>query len=779
MMNQKRREEDMGLLKHSGRRSALALSISGLFSALPMKEVSAQLASGPAPVTADHPGKLSELPTVDVIGTTLLPRLGTALRDVPANLQIHTQDELSAQAQNNLIDYLEQNSASITVNAAQGNPFQPDVSFRGFTASPLLGVPQGLSVFQDGVRINEAFGDVVNWGLIPQSAISSIQLIPGSNPLFGLNTLGGAVAIYTKSGRANPGGSAQASGGSAGRRAAEFEHGGNNGNWDYFFTGSTLRDRGWAEHNPSRVSQFFGKLGYQTGDTNLDFSTTLADTTLQGNQTLPLSFAGNIRQAYTFPDQNSNKLNMVTFKGSHVVNDDWLVGGNLYRRNYRNQSISSNVNANFVEGDPATGMNSAAQATNNRSAIDQASHGAGLQLTYLGRLANKKNQLMIGASADFGKARFNQDSQDAQFNANRGADPADPFMADTDAQTRNRYYGLFVSESLSLDDRWTLTLSGRYNLARIQIEDRSGSDPQLNASHGFARFNPAIGLNFNPTPDLTTYASYNEGMRAPTPIELTCADPGAPCKLPNSFLSDPPLKKVVSRTTEVGARGKLGVSTTWSAAAYQTQLTDDIQFISSQGAGSNSGFFQNVGDTRRRGMELNLSGKWRKLTVTTGYSYIDATYQSAFRQTSPANSSADATGSISVSPGNQIPGIPRHNLKLRIGFEASKRWSIGANILHSGASHARGDENNADAAGKVPQYTVINLDTRFKLAKNLEFFGRINNIFDRTYANFGLLGRNVFTGPERSFNAANPVNEQFRGYGAPRGIWIGLRTSWS
>ena len=201
----------------SGRRRLLVISLGSAFACLQASAAQAQDHSTSA--AAANPAEALELPSIEVIGTTLLPGLGTATRDVPANVQVFTQKDLARQRQGNLAEYLEQNPTSITVNAAQGNPFQPDISFRGFTASPLLGVPQGLSVFQDGVRINEPFGDVVNWDLIPQSAISSIQLIPGSNPAFGLNTLGGALAVYTKSGSDNPGGSVQATVGSFGRRA--------------------------------------------------------------------------------------------------------------------------------------------------------------------------------------------------------------------------------------------------------------------------------------------------------------------------------------------------------------------------------------------------------------------------------------------------------------------------------------------------------------------------------------------------------------------------------
>src|SRR6185312_5015592 len=259
----------------------------------------------------ENPAEALEMPTVEVVGTTPLPGLGTPTRDVPANVQIYTSGDLASQRQTNVTDYLEQNPTGIASNAAQGNPFQPDISFRGFSASPLLGTPQGVSIFQDGVRINEPFGDVVNWDLIPQSAIASIQLIPGSNPAFGLNTLGGAVALYTKSGAQFPGGGLEVSGGSFGRKTAEFEWGGSQGVLDYFATGEYYDDEGWADHNPSTVRQFFGKVGWQNETSDLDVSFTGADNVLQGTQTLPRSFLDDIKQAYTFPAENRNQLAFV------------------------------------------------------------------------------------------------------------------------------------------------------------------------------------------------------------------------------------------------------------------------------------------------------------------------------------------------------------------------------------------------------------------------------------------------------------------------------------
>ena len=256
------------------------------------------------PAGADNPAEVFELPGVSVIGTTPLPGLGTAPKDVPANVQVFGGRDVARQRQLDLTGFLDRNANSTGTGSGQGNPYQSDLSFRGFSASPLLGTPQGISVFQDGVRINEAFGDVVNWDLLPRSAISSLQLIPGSNPVFGLNTLGGALAIYTKSGAQYPGAALELSSGSFGRSELELEYGGRRDRLDFFVTGNLARDDGWAEHNASRVKQFFAKAGYQDEKSDLDLSLTLADNTLNGTQTLPQSWLDTPKQAYTFPDVN-------------------------------------------------------------------------------------------------------------------------------------------------------------------------------------------------------------------------------------------------------------------------------------------------------------------------------------------------------------------------------------------------------------------------------------------------------------------------------------------
>ncbi len=721
----------------------------------------------PSLAAAEEPAAMVQLPETHVVGNAPLGGLGLPLSDVAGNVQTLHRRDMAAAYPGTLADALEASAPSVNLNSGQGNPFQNNVNFRGFAASPLLGTPQGLSVFVDGVRVNEPFGDVVNWDLIPQSAIAHVSLVPGINPLFGLNTLGGALSITTRSGLDSPGGAVELTAGSFGRRAAQFEYGTRQGPLHYFISAHDHRDDGWAMHNPSSVRQLFGKVGWKDARTDVSLSANLADNRLEGTQSLPLSFFDNIRQPYTWPDANSNRLAAFTLKGTHTLSDHAVFDANAYVRKYNSRNVSSNVNDDFDS------LTDPAQAFNHQSRINQNSYGAAAQLTVLA----DSHQLVFGASSDFGRSHFTQSQQEARFTANRGTISIGDFEPQTDANTRNAYYGLYAADTWHLAPQWTLNLAGRYNLARVSIRDNSGDAPALNADHSFNRFSPSAGLNYNPTNTLTAYANYSEGMRAPTPIELACADPNAPCSLPNQFLADPPLKPVISRTFELGMRGRIDAKTHWSMAVFRSALQDDIQFISSGGAGTSTGYFSNVGRTRRQGMELSGQTSFGPLSVTAGYSYVDARYLTPFSAHSPSNSSADGNGDIQVDSGSRIPGIPQHTLKLRLGYDVTPQWKVDAALqAHSGV-YALGDENNGDRNGKVPGFATVNLDTRYQITPQWELSMLINNLFNRRYANFGQIGQNFFTGPGRTFGPPDTasVPEQFRAPGTPRGIWISLR----
>jgi outer membrane receptor protein involved in Fe transport len=455
---------------------------------------------------------------------------------------------------------------------------------------------------------------------------------------------------------------------------------------------------------------------------------------------------------------------------SKVLTQDKILAGNVYYRHLQVTNFNSNVVDSFTGGPCPPDCPGA----NVQSTTDQATYGGTLQFSVLRPLWGFENKFTVGTSYDHGDTRFKQSSQDAVFTNDRNTIGVDPFTLDTDVKGTNTYTGLFATNTFSFNSITHLTLSGRYNHASVSVRDQTGTTPDLNGDNIFVRFNPAAGLNFNPNKALNAYLTYNEGMRTPTPMELTCANPAAPCTLPNAFLSDPPLKPVISKTWEVGTRGMLAENTAYNASLFRTDLRDDIQFITAS-TSNTAGFFQNVGKTRRQGLELGIQQGVGKLAVRAAYSYIDATYRTAFVENSPSNSSANSAGDIQVNSGDRIPGIPRHNLKVRADYAFTPKLSVGLNVVYASSQFARGDENNKDANGAVPGYTVFNLDGRWNVTEQLQFFAKITNLFNRNYETFGILGENFFRGPGFTYDLATAGPEQFRSPGAPRGIWIGVR----
>jgi outer membrane receptor protein involved in Fe transport len=747
---------------------------------------------------------------VEVISTTPLQGIGLPLEQIPANVQTIKADDLKKQKSLSIADHINQNLTGVSVNDTQNNPYQPDVSFRGYAASPLLGTPQGLSIFVDGVRVNEPFGDVVNWDLIPTNSINSINLIPGSNPLFGLNTLGGALSVQTKSGRTNPGGAVEAYMGSWGRKAGSAEFGGvtQDGRIDYFISGNVFSEDGWRDFSPSDVGQLFGKVGWQNETSSLSLSYTGADNKLIGNGLAPDDFLKNQdrESILTRPDKTENKLSFFNLSGSHFFNDNVQLSGNTYYRLGRTSTLNGDGNDDFddavVDLDASGEIDAAelaAASANcigdvdsdenctgaiNRTSSNRKGYGFNAQLTFNQDLMQMKNQFIAGVGYDYGSTNFKQNTEYGLVNATRGIDGVGIFTGlDEQVKLRgvSKTSSLFATDTLSLNSMWHLTLSGRYNYTKVENKDKLNPipdpDPTLNTSltsnQSYSRFNPAIGVNYVPSKNLTAYASYNEGSRAPTAIELGCANPNQPCRLPNAFAGDPPLDQVVAKTFEGGLRGKFNQDIGWSLSAYRAQNSDDIQFISSTTTGA--GFFDNVGKTRRQGIDAAVNGRFDKLSWNVGYSYVRATYESEFAITNEVNSTAVAD-EIQVKKGDHIPGIPQHQLKIRVAYDVTPAWTVGSNIFAFSDQYSRGNENNdhEGKGAKVGGYTVVNVDTRYNFNNGWQLFAKLNNVFDKDYNNGGLLGEHRFDSTTGQFTG-NEVLTPFFAPGAPRAGWFGVR----
>ncbi len=750
----------------------------------------------PAMVTAEETTLQTE--EIEVISNTPLQGIGLSKDIIPSNIQTIKMEDVQDENNLSIADTLKTGITGVNVNEVQNNPYQPNVNYRGFTASPLLGTPQGLSVFVDGVRVNEPFGDVVNWDLIPLNAISGISLIPGSNPVFGLNTLGGALSVQTKSGRTSPGGAVEVLGGSWGRAAANAEFGGVAENGvDFFISGNVFHEQGWRDFSPSDVRQVFSKIGWQGESTDANLSLTLADNDLIGNGLVQKEFLSQLgyESINTKPDQTENKMAFLNFNLNHYFNDDTVFSGNAYYRNARTRTLNGDVNddvddAQFL-ANCAGGANPEEECGGalNRSKSNRDSFGLTGQMTFSQDLMGMKNQLITGVGYDHGRTKFKQNSELGNVTANRGVLGVGEFNdeADVDLKAKTETYSIFATDTLSLNDVYHLTFSGRYNYTKVDNKDgliAKGDPESLTEDFTFNRFNPAIGLNITPSKNMSIYGSYNEGSRAPTAIELGCAFQDlngdgigdTPCRLPNAMAGDPPLEQVVSKTFETGIRGRLANNIGYSASIYRSQNTDDIQFISSN-PGTGAGNFLNVGKTRRQGLDLGLNGQiGRQFNWNVGYSYVKATYQSAFKIASEVNSSA-VNDEIQVRSGDELPGIPNHQLKFRGEWQATPNWVIGTNILAFSDQYSFGNENNEHQGegAKVSGYTIVNLDTRYKFGNTgWQLFGRVNNIFDKEYYTAGMLGENFFdeTG---AFNGGEDEFSFLVSPGAPLAGWIGVR----
>jgi outer membrane receptor protein involved in Fe transport len=792
---------------------------------------------------------------VEVISSTPLAGGELSAEEIAAPVQAAPVRDVQASHALEISDFLNRRLRGIYLNEIQGNPYQADLNYRGYTASPLLGTPQGLSVYLDGVRINQPFGDVVSWDLIPRSAMAEITLLPGSNPLFGLNTLGGAIALQTKDGRTAPGTSLEISGGSFGRLTGELEHGGATRNGLHWFTATSLFfENGWREASPSSVRQFSGKLGWQREKTSLGLTLMYANNALIGNGLQEQRFLErDYRSIYTQPDITANRAPAFIFNARHSFNPRLAISGNTYYRSIRARTLNGDLNEDSLDqslyqpdeyeqaalaaagftGFPTSGANATntpfpswrcianvllrdepAEKCNgliNRTSSRQYNYGASGQITLVNFPNNQRNQFTAGAAYDRNRVDFLQSSQIGYLNPDRGITglnafgdgvtggevDGEPYDTRVDLQGRIQTFSVYATDALSLASQLTLTLSGRYNRTTVVNADHinpGGGTGSLDGHHRFARFNPAVGLTYRPLRDLHLYASYSEGNRAPTSVELGCADPEVPCKLPNAMAGDPPLQQVVTRTFEAGLRSGQERRVNWNFGWFRGENRNDILFVASEQTGF--GYFKNFGKTLRQGIEADINLRIWRFSPGGSYTFLNATYQSKEKVNGGSNSSSDAAapgleGFIEIEPGAKIPLVPQHTFKLFADLQVTQKLSVNFGVLALSGSYARGNENNAHeadgtyylSAGKSPAYTVANLGARYQVSRHLEFFVRVNNLLNRRYYSAAQLGVTGFTAegnflarPFAPVDGEYPlVHTTFYAPGAPRGAWAGIR----
>ncbi|MGY4477181.1 TonB-dependent receptor domain-containing protein [Bradyrhizobium sp. USDA 3364] len=690
---------------------------------------------------------------------------------VPSNTAVMTTRDFSHDYTTNFLDAVNRKLPGVSLGDQTGNPFQRDLNYRGFNASPVQGTPQGLAVYQNGVRINESWGDVVNWDFIPEKAIGSMALFP-NNPVFGLNAIGGALSIQMKNGFTYQGSEAELFGGSYGRVQGNVQAGGQRDNISAYAAFESAYDRGWRDYaNSSHINRMYVDVGARNDDTEFHVNFTGASNLLGNVAATPVQMLGQRwSSVYTWPQSTLLQLAFVNATLNHNFSDTWSFQGNAYFRGFRQSHTdgngtdveSCNRGRNLCLDGPEDNMpifgatpvpntlGTAFLGEIDRNNAATNSYGGTAQLTNTDQIFGHNNHVVMGVAVDHGNTKFNATSELGTINPNNlfvngtgiFIDQPDAGLAPVDLRATNTYAGVYLTDTFDVTNRFSVTAGGRFNYAQIDLQDQTGTNDALNSNNRFQRLNPVIGGTYKITPNLTFYAGYSEANRAPTPLELGCSDPARPCVIDAFLVSDPPLKQVVSHTVEAGFRGTWGNDArtgmlSWGLGAFHTLSDDDIIRVQSPIGTGNFGYFQNAGQTLRQGIEAKLEYQVNRWNAYANYTFVDATYRSANTLPAPDNPNAltdpdnDDVRFINVKPGDHIPGIPAHRFKAGVEYLATDAWKIGADVNVVGSQWIVGDDTNQSP--KVPAYAVVNLHTSYKITPNIEVFGLINNVFNQHY----------------------------------------------
>ncbi len=763
---------------------------------------SAAISAGAA-IAAAIPAEAQNAPpsvsAVVVIAPTPLPGSGVDPDKSPGQVQVLNSADISASGTPDALRSLNEQVGAINLDAAAGNPYQPTLFYHGFEASPLQGVSEGLAVYVDGARFNQAFGDTVNWDLIPGIAIDRITL-EDANPVFGLNALGGALNLHLKTGFDYQGAEIDASGGSFGARQGEFQYGGAYGNTALYVAADAIHQDGWRDLQSSDISNAYGDFGWRGVGAEVHLSGRWANTALNGPGAAPVELlAVDSRAQFTAPNAIQNNDWDATLTGDFKLGASLSLDAAAYYSAFR-QAVENGNSANDTPCNDGSGLlcgDSGYSATTGGATIPAflgpspfayseldeqttktRAYGASAQLVSTADLSGLANHGVIGASFDGAKTNFGAISYIgglttvSRIFVGPGAvidEPGDNVpveVAVTDADS-----AVFFTDTLDLTSRLSATASARYNDVEIDLHDQLGGD--LSGNHHYSRLNPAIGGAYRVTPWLTAYAGYSEANRAPTPAELSCAGPNDSCSLANFFVGDPNLKQVIARTVEAGLRGRTPVldgTLSYSLGLYRTDLAEDIVFINSVTTGR--AYFTNVGGTRRQGADAEVRFKAKRWEAYVAYSHTDATYRGGFVESAGSNPDGDVNGNLTITSGDRLPGIPQNQVKLGATMRPTDKLSVGATAVGQSGSFLFGDE--ANLTPQLPGFFVLNVNASYQVTAHIQVFARVDNLTDTHYYTFGTFSPTTSVFLARAPNATNPRSYSLA---APVGEFGGVRVS--
>lgn len=676
----------------------------------------------------------------------------------------------------------------ISLAEASGNPWQAAITWRGYGVSALQGTEQGMAVYLDGVRFNQPFGDIVALDLLPETALAGAELREAS-PIYGRNALGGAILLRTISGGERPGLQGSVGGDSFGGYGGSASWGVDNA----FLALEVIEDEGWRDDSPSSLLRGFGSFDLVREGWGVSLKLIGADTRLFGNGVAPVELLdADYDAVFTKPDITDSRFARATMLPYLELGPASRLQGVLHYQYLRRASANGDM-AEFgacddeasilCVGEEDEGFEEVLRDSASGTAIvvdpgiddyavfnrgRERTHGGGAGLQFLDERMTSAGQrrLALGMQFDSYSTGFAARAELGELLEDRSVEALgidlvsdEGGITPVSVTSKLRDIALYASAEIPLARWLTAEMGLRWSHNRVEMIDHIGT--ALNGRHSFRQLSPSIEFDIEPAEGWELSFGFAETSRNPTPAELSCADPEAPCALANFFVADPPLDPVTTNSWHAGATYEAG-ALTMRGGLWRSDSRNDIRHIASDIRGR--AYFANLGRSRRQGFDLALewrSGPWE---VGADYALTDARFRSSFDISSPGNPAADEDGVLSVIRGDRLPNISRHSGNLRLAYQRDG-WGLATFARLRSGQYLLGDESNDNP--RIPGYAVVDATGHVALTPALSLKLELRNIFDRKYATFG-----TFSEVDEIFLAEVPDAEDPRAYapGMPRRI---------
>jgi iron complex outermembrane recepter protein len=664
-----------------------------------------------------------ELPPIEVVGS-ILPAAGPTIGSgVPARVTKLNADQVDAYEPRILSDAIK-SVAGFSTYDDLGSPYKLNISSRGFYSSPVVGLPQGVAIFLDGVRMNEPEASQVNFDLLPMDHIQRVEILSGNGSLLGRNALGGAVNLVTTRGRGPASGTVELSGGSYGAARGEGNvSGSTSGGADWYVGGNYNREDGWRDVTGAEQYQGFVNLGKLGATSGVRLQGFYSNSYVRTAGSLPESIfetsADSNLSAGDYEDLWAYQGSLQAYKQAGLGR----ASATVYFRRHR----AERFNVNQPDDPDAFGI----------SYNNSFGYTADYRWT---TVINDRTALSLRGGVDGSVTSVSIDifEDSTKFGAGR--------ELTTQAESPLWDVAPFAAADLTVG-KVTLSAGARYDYVEIPFHNLL--DPSLDTVGVYKRFNPRVGATAEVFPGGSIFASWGQAFRAPAVIENACADPETPCPLPFALGDDPPLEPVKASTFEAGF-GYAGERFSLSGSAYYTDVRDDIFLTPFQEEGAPAGstidgYFVNLDKTRRSGVELAAAYHLPAgHSFYANYAYTRATFQSdadlfSIRSADDPGVTNPFATENQVVPGNRFPLVPDHQIKLGALAKVGEYVSVGADGRYIGEQYLRGDEGNV--TDPLDGYFVADARVGVEFGR-WEINGIVTNLFQNESPIFGTFNIN-------------------------------------